>query len=144
MLLEGVVMILAEKVYSFFCQYKDKIDLPWFSGFPKNCCEGASVFLGKAIKEAIPNSNIFYVKGESLDGDSHYWIEVNDLVIDITIEQFEGISSPVYSVVNHPLSNKFKTTQKIDINTAFKEYDGTNDTYKNTLLVNLNYLLNEK
>ncbi len=144
MLPEGVDMILAEKIYSFFCQYKDEINLPWFSSFPKNCCESASIFLGKAIKEAIPDSDIFYVKGESVDGESHYWLEVNNLVVDITIEQFEGESSPIYSAGNHPLSDEFKVSRKVEINTAFKEFDRTNDTYKNTLLVNLNYLLNEK
>tara|TARA_B100001063_G_scaffold115230_1_gene107662 strand:+ start:1666 stop:2202 length:537 start_codon:yes stop_codon:yes gene_type:complete len=144
MLHEGIDMILAEKIYSFFCQYKDEIDLPWFSGFPKNCCESASIFLGKAIKEASPNSDIFYIKGENIDGESHYWLEVNGLVIDITIEQFECFTCPIYSSMSHPLSHEFNVSRKIDIDTAFKEYDSTNDTYKNTLLVNLNYLLREK
>lgn len=135
-------MELAEKIYFFFIENKNEIDLPFFKSFPKNCCESASLFLGKIIKEKKPQYEVFFVKGLSGDGECHYWLEIDRFVVDITIEQFDGFESPVYSAAVHPLVNNFKNLHKIDILTAFTEYEGTNKIYKNTLLVNMNLSLN--
>ncbi|WP_073664360.1 hypothetical protein [Pseudomonas aeruginosa] len=61
--------------------------------FPSGCCCAVSVLLGDYLKRqlCLPAE---YVQGIR-DGDSHGWIELNGIVIDITSDQFEG-RSPVF------------------------------------------------
>jgi hypothetical protein len=72
-------------------------DLPGFHSFPTNSCEGAALFLGKALKDRFPDDEVHYVTGEDESGAKHFWVEVNDSVYDITADQFTEFQNPVYN-----------------------------------------------
>ncbi|AWK83578.1 hypothetical protein [Photobacterium damselae] len=122
---------------------KDTIDLPYFRSFPKNSCEGASLFLGAYLKEVFPNSNIVYVKGYNKHGAIHFWLEIDGKVFDPTLDQFDGFDSPLWSADSHPLKTVFADIDRQEISEAFKSSDVTNSTYKNSLMVEIRYFLEQ-
>lgn len=122
---------------------KDTIDLPHFRSFPKNSCEGASLFLGAYLKEIFPSSNIVYVKGYDKHGSIHFWLEIDGKVFDPTLDQFDGFNSPLWSGDSHPLKAVFDDVDRQGISEAFKSSDVTNSTYKNSLMFEIRYFFKQ-
>ena len=61
-------------------------------GFPNGCCDHASEMLGKFLLDQFDLEPI-YVRAERFEGGeprTHAWIEFNELVIDITGDQFSN------------------------------------------------------
>ncbi|WP_149330709.1 MULTISPECIES: hypothetical protein [Citrobacter] len=94
----------------------DETGIPFFYSFPKNACQGASVFLGLFFTWLYPGAVICIVKGSHRTKDEHhYWVELNARVYDLTNDQFEpwlgetyqGLNAPVYATKKHPLRNYF-------------------------------------
>lgn len=68
------------------------------------------------------------VKGDTRDGrESHYWLEIDGLVYDLTLDQFkdtlgsrfEGIGAPLYEAVKHPLRMHFLPAERQSAVLAF-------------------------
>ncbi len=101
---------VAQIFRSIYENEMEKLEITYFSSFPKNCCEGASFFFGLYIMYKFPNSTIEIVKGTNdspADSECHIWVEVDGLVFDLTADQFEGIDEPIYGKELHPLSKVF-------------------------------------
>jgi len=68
-----------------------------FSAFPKDCCGHASVLLALYLSDS-GFADVRYVyngrRGLSID-DSHAWVEVGRIIVDITADQFADNPSPV-------------------------------------------------
>ena len=68
-----------------------------FGDFPAGSCGDASLLLAVyLIENGI--SGVFYVSGETrADGEreTHAWLECDELIIDITADQYPEITSPV-------------------------------------------------
>ncbi|WP_421347110.1 hypothetical protein [Aeromonas veronii] len=104
---------LARSTRSVFEQhYESLTGLPFFTSFPLNCCQGASVVFGMLVKLLPTQHTVTVVKGDTRDGrESHYWLEIDGLVYDLTLDQFqetfgrgfEGINAPLYGSEKHPL-----------------------------------------
>lgn len=102
-----------------FDQTHDELNetgIPFFYSFPKNSCQGASVFLGLFFTWLYPSAAISIVKGSHPTRDEHhYWVELNAKVYDLTNDQFESLlgetyqdlNAPVYATKKHPLRNYF-------------------------------------
>lgn len=102
-----------------FDQTHDELNetgIPFFYSFPKNSCQGASVFLGLFFTWLYPSAVISIVKGSHPTRDEHhYWVELNAKVYDLTNDQFESLlgetyqdlNAPVYATKKHPLQNYF-------------------------------------
>ncbi len=103
------------KIRRLFELGKDSIDLPYFRSFPRNSCEGASLFLGAYLKEAFPSCNIVYVKGYDKNSSIHYWLEIDGKIFDPTLDQFDGFESPLWSADLHPLKSVFDDVNKQEI-----------------------------
>ncbi|AXF77165.1 hypothetical protein LU604_03510 [Erwinia tracheiphila] len=94
----------------------DEIGIPFFYSFPKNSCQGASVYLSLFLTWIFPDASISVVKGSNRKRDEHhYWVELNNEVYDLTNDQFDdwlgeryhGLDLPVYAEKKHPLRNYF-------------------------------------
>ena len=133
----------SKKIRILFDTVKGGIDLPGFNNFPKNSCEGAALFLGAILKKHFPSSPILYVKGEDNNGASHYWLESENLIYDITADQFTQLQEPIFGESKQPLINLFPILTKVPVLEALEKSDVTTETYKKTMLMNLDYYLNE-
>ncbi len=66
--------------------------VPHIHSFPHNCCEIASLNFGDALESYFPSDEIILVggRGEIFKGQ-HFWLELRDLVLDLTAHQFDDI-----------------------------------------------------
>lgn len=132
---------ISQKIRKLFELAQGSIDFPYFSGFPKNACEGASLFLGATLKEKYPESHIEYIKGYDENGAIHFWLEVNAMVFDITADQFPEIEPPLFGVDHQPLASICRDIEKQEISDAFKASDVTNPVYKHSLMLEIRHYL---
>ncbi len=125
-------------------QILNDLSFPFFFNFPKDSCQSASVFFGVCLQQLFPDAVVKIVFGKTR-GDGkyrHYWVEVDNKVYDLTLDQFEpwlgskftNLSKPIYSVKKHPLANYFFQKQRDDITDAFVKFV--------TECANLNEVLN--
>ncbi|WP_429220242.1 hypothetical protein [Aeromonas veronii] len=120
---------LARSTRSVFeLHYESLTGLPFFTSFPLNCCQGASVVFGMLVKLLPTQHTVTVVKGDSKDGrESHYWLEVDGLVYDLTLDQFQetlgnrfdGINAPLYGAAKHPLRMYFLPAERHSAVLAF-------------------------
>lgn len=75
----------------------ESLRIPFIHSFPQNCCEHSSYLLAMLLWSLGDRNDIYVVEGECR-GESHYWVEVNGDVFDITIDQFNGFSDVVLAV----------------------------------------------
>jgi hypothetical protein len=108
---------LARSTRSVFeLHYESLTGLPFFTSFPLNCCQGASVVFGMLVSLLPTQNTVIVVKGDTRDRrESHYWLEIDGLVYDLTLDQFkdtlgsrfDGIDTPLYGAAKHPLQMHF-------------------------------------
>ncbi|WP_141505724.1 hypothetical protein [Paenibacillus luteus] len=67
-------------------------DSSFFSRFPSGCCGDSSHLLAKYFKDS--GLSPYYVCGWK-GSQSHAWIQVDNLIIDITADQFDDVSDRV-------------------------------------------------
>jgi len=132
---------ISQKIRTLFELGGEKIDLPYFSGFPRNACEGASLFLGATLKEIFPMSHIEYLKGYDENGAIHFWLEVDAKVFDITADQFPEIPEPLFGVAHQPLAEIYRDIERKEITDALRESDVTTETYKHSLMMDIRHYL---
>jgi len=120
---------VSKRLLKFFEKNKNTIDLPFFHSFPKNCCEEASLILGSLLKDEYPSVNVKYVEGQNQNGQLHYWIEADDLIFDITVDQFSNIPNPLFGKKQHPLIVEFSETTKYPIAQALENSDRIDEEY---------------
>ena len=85
-----------------------------YKSFPKNCCESGIHFLAHyLVAEGLCKPTEIRMPWNNHDGEakwrgSHGWISLPcGLNIDITADQFRGISEAVIVSGNHPLHRRF-------------------------------------
>jgi len=81
-----------------------------FKSFPKNCCEHCSVLFGYYLNLIMPGSTVEIIRGvddSSYDLAYHFWLEVDGRIYDLTLDQFDECSLPVYGGKVHPFQNVF-------------------------------------
>lgn len=65
--------------------------------FPTGSCCDASTLLGTYLKDN-GLGDFYFVKGsrgEEAELETHYWLEKEDIIVDITADQFAGINEEV-------------------------------------------------
>ncbi len=80
--------------------------------FPRVSCKPASLLLGKYLVEECDCQPIEFVsaQGWSRDGGisrSHFWLEYEGLIIDITADQYSEIDKPVIVTADRTWHNQF-------------------------------------
>ena len=125
-----------------FFEHRGNIDLPFFHRFPKNSCESASYFLGAFLAQRFPDKEFLVVHGYKHSSDeSHYWVEVEGKVIDITADQFSNISQPIYGADKHPLSTKFPPDSKVEAIKGINRFDLVTQNQKKIAYNQINQLI---
>ncbi|MCP1161350.1 hypothetical protein [Bacillus infantis] len=81
-----------------------RLECKWLSRFPRGRCGDTSDLFGKYLADHGLISE--YVYGFS-DTQSHGWIEIEGLIIDLTADQFEGISEKMLITNNRHWHSKF-------------------------------------
>lgn len=113
--------IIAKHTRKYIEEKHLQINLPFIHSFPKSCCEIVTILLGKVYYEINKKHNINIISGYDRDEDEcHYWLTVNDLVFDITADQFSEIEFPIYGDRNEFIFNKFSLIEKHEIIDIFK------------------------
>lgn len=114
---------IAKQFRATFETEHDNIKLPFFDAFPRNCCEGASSFLAFYLMDKFPKKEVYVIHGKSSDGyENHYWVEVDDLIYDLTADQFDEIDEPIYGAKYHPMSSLFSVTTSQFASCFFSDY----------------------
>ncbi|MDQ0640199.1 hypothetical protein QF042_003764 [Pedobacter sp. W3I1] len=79
--------------------------------FPGGCCESGSVILACILKDNQFGDWDLVCDGTL--GRSHCWLELDDLIIDITADQFDpNIDKWIFKKGQKYLSKKFKETRR--------------------------------
>ena len=90
----------------------DKSNLPvTFNDFPRGSCGDTCEVLAEILRELGHGSSQYKV-GCRENGNSHAWLEMNSVIIDITADQFDEISDPVYIGPSNPWYQSFEIQQE--------------------------------
>lgn len=74
----------------------DKSNLPVsFQDFPLGACGDTCQVLAEILAE-LGYGEFRYIEGQREDGKGHAWLEQGGMFIDITADQFDEVSEPVY------------------------------------------------
>ena len=98
----------------FFVSNLDAREMPFMHSFPENACERSAALLMVALVEKYKNDRIVFVKGVSREtGAIHFWLEVNNYVVDPTAHQFPDFEKPIIGVKPHPLESVFQRHEEL-------------------------------
>lgn len=92
------------------CVYEEKtINHFCIAEFPKGWCGCLSRVLGAELSRKYPAEDFYYVCGELYYGNgdwmSHAWVRYKDWILDITADQFPGITEPI--IITHISDSMF-------------------------------------
>jgi hypothetical protein len=86
--------------------------------FPRNSCDHASALLGRYFQEQ--GFDVVYVnngcRGGSSWKDSHAWLEIGDLIVDITADQFSDQTERVIVTTDHTWHSTFYGQRRQSVN----------------------------
>ncbi|WP_417502864.1 hypothetical protein [Marinobacter sp.] len=116
--------VLVRHVREYMQNNRSEIDAPFFSGFPNNCCESASILLGIVLARCYPKQQVYFIKSEVIFGQGmHFWIEAGGSVYDITCDQFKSFSEPIIGGSRSELSQYFSVSEQTEIEKKLVNYD---------------------
>lgn len=135
------LVFFSKRVRAVFQNDRGKIGIPFFSGFPKNSCRGASIYLGYLLNERFPDSMVQLIHGSHrYKNEHHYWLEIDGYTFDITADQFDQYTSPIYASLANPLQAYFSVVERSCVVKSYIGYD-LEETLKSDILRNLRGLL---
>ena len=89
--MRDLVVCLARDVRAFFEAERDRLGIP-FDRFPRGSCGDASLLLALVyVNRGIGAACLAGLRS----GHSHAWVEIGDLIVDITADQFDEGHSAV-------------------------------------------------
>lgn len=98
-------------------------DLPLLRSFPKNSCEAASAVLGMVLREKYASATVHVARGYNIvRGHWHFWVEVDDHVVDVTAHQLETYEGPLVTVCPSPLESEFAEVERLRPAEAMQEF----------------------
>ena len=105
------------RVFERHHEQLNEMGCPFFSTFPENCCQGASIMLGMLAEFFIPTCSVVIIKGSTrgFGTNYHYWLTIDGRVYDLTLDQFQStlgnkfdqLRRPLFSSAKHPLRMHF-------------------------------------
>jgi len=93
------------KARKIFEQYSVNISKAYFGSFPNRTCGDVCEILARWLSHKGVD-NLTVACGER-EGQSHAWLEVNDLIIDITSDQFEDGVGPIFVSTDSTFHDSF-------------------------------------
>lgn len=126
---------LAKDLRRVFEQHHEQLNemgCPFFSMFPENCCQGASIMLGMLAEFFIPTCSVVIIKGctRGFGTNYHYWLTIDDRVYDLTLDQFQStlgnkfdqLRRPLFSSAKHPLRMHFFHKNRVSTINAYLDF----------------------
>lgn len=128
----------AQKAGTFFTRPKQVNRLPYVHSFPWNSCELVSAFLASAITAKYPDFNICVARAYSpLQNEWHFWIELNNVVLDPTAHQFPGFHGPLVCARPSPLESRFTDVERVSPEAALQHLGGIPQEVKQSVMTEL-------
>lgn len=92
----------------------NETELPYLWSFPTNCCEVTAAFLGLAFEQTLPGRHVWVAKAYNRNTNNwHFWVEVEDFVVDITAHQFPAYSEILVCPRPSPLESDFPDVERV-------------------------------
>lgn len=126
---------LAKDLRRVFEQHHEQLNemgCPFFSMFPENCCQGASIMLGMLAEFFIPTCSVVIIKGSTrgFGTNYHYWLTIDGRVYDLTLDQFQStlgnkfdqLRRPLFSSAKHPLRMHFFHKKRVSTIDAYLDF----------------------
>jgi len=87
-----VVAAIASEEFQSECSFR------CLQRFPVGCCKIASLLYGRFITDNGAADGFIYVSGENHEPEyeSHFWIEWQHVIVDITAHQFSEVTEVVF------------------------------------------------
>jgi len=115
------VIAICEKIRNIFDVHGKEFG-SLFSDFPNGCCGNISMLIGLYLEEhgcGVYN----YVCGELENGATHAWLEREELIVDITLDQFGKEYPPVYVGIDRSYYEIFTDLEIHAYNTSVNDED---------------------
>ncbi|MGG0793795.1 hypothetical protein ABE137_07285 [Brevibacillus laterosporus] len=106
----------------------------YFDRFPIGCCGDSSKLFSKFLSSK--GIKAYYVWGIRDDEYSHAWLEYDDIIIDLTADQFDEVHEEVVVTKNRDWHSQFEIQNKVALDfEEFEEYNAKRlgAIYKNIL-----------
>jgi hypothetical protein len=88
--------------------------------FPHGACGDSSLLLSRYLTEiGIPG--VKYVRGEAVDRQTHAWLEIEDLIVDITYDQFDSARTGVFVAKDRSWHSRFDVIERQ--NSCWSQFD---------------------
>ncbi|MBO1894214.1 hypothetical protein HNW13_000140 [Shewanella sp. BF02_Schw] len=140
---------MVSKLSDFAIQFRAVLDthsssigLPHFYNFPRNCCEGVSVYFAFYTMQMFPSVNVEVVHSRNSDDEHHYWVEIDGLIFDLTADQFDECNAPIIAQASSPLENVFPICERSFASIAMCAYDAIDDEQKELVYKSIRIILN--
>lgn len=104
----------------------------FFENFPDGCCgDTCHLFAKYLISKGYEVNYVWGWKGKQ----SHAWLELNDLIIDLTADQFPDVNEVVVVTYDKSWHQAINKQQKSEVD--FEKFDGYNHARLKTIYNNI-------
>ncbi|WP_298916767.1 hypothetical protein [uncultured Roseobacter sp.] len=102
-----------------FAALRKDLDSPFVHSYPRGCCELVAVHLGSVLENENPHKEVQIVRAYNRNSnDWHYWVEMGNMVLDLTAHQFEQYREPLICAKPSPLEVRFPDIERISASDA--------------------------
>ena len=104
----------AIRTEAFFCRAEQVNNLPFVHSFPERSCELVSAFLAVAVGTKYTGSSVEVAMAYSRPRNEwHFWVEVDNLVLDATAHQFSEYRHVLVCARPSPLELLFPDIERL-------------------------------
>lgn len=94
-------------------EQRHTIDAPLIHRYPFGCCEIVSTHWGLALQTEFPIFSIQIAQAYDRDNNEwHYWVELENIVLDLTAHQFDQYDAPLVVYIPSPLEKRFPDVKR--------------------------------
>ena len=99
---------VAKRVRDAICRILPCDLAPELSNFPRAACGSTVLILNAVIEHELGSSGQYVAGVRSTDEQSHAWLELDDLIIDLTANQFSDVTESVIVTRDREWHDQFR------------------------------------
>lgn len=97
-------------------EQRHRIDAPFLHRHPFGCCEIISIHWGLTLQTEFPELSIRIAQAYNRDNNEwHYWLELENIALDLTAHQFEQYDAPLVDKIPSPLEGRFSDIKRLTL-----------------------------
>lgn len=128
----------AIRAEAFFRRPEQVDNLPFVHSFPKDSCEVVSAFLATAIANKYTGSSVEVAMAYSRPRNEwHFWVEIDNLVLDVTAHQFSEYEHHLVCPRPSPFEQLFPDVEHLAPNSALDRLTAIQPTLKQSVVSSL-------